>query len=76
VVTDVGDVVDMVGNHGRVVPPGDMAALAAAAADLLLLPAPVRLQLSSSGQAHIRSHFDIDTVAGRYEAEYRVLAGR
>lgn len=76
VATDVGDVTDMVGEHGRIVALGDMTALAAAAADLLLLPAPERAQLATGGQAHIRSQYDIGTVARRYEAEYRALAGR
>ena len=49
-VTDVGDAADIVGELGAVVPSGDMTGLAAAAAELLALPARERATLSSAVQ--------------------------
>ena len=74
VVTDVGDAAYMVGSLGRVVASGDMAGLAAAAANLLTLPASKREELARHLQADVCRRFDIRVVAGRYEAEYRALA--
>lgn len=73
-VTDVGDAAEMVGALGRVVASGDMAGLAAAAADLLMLPAERREALAQALQADVRRRYDIGVVADRYETEYRSLA--
>jgi glycosyltransferase involved in cell wall biosynthesis len=72
-VTDVGDAAEIVGELGRVVPSGDMPALADAVAELLSLPAPAREILSSSAQHAIRRRFDIAVIARRYEDEYRAM---
>lgn len=72
-VTNVGDAAEMVGELGRVVGSGDMPALAAAAAELLTLPAARRGAMADALQADVRRRYEIGAVAERYEREYRTL---
>lgn len=73
-VTDVGDAADIVDGIGRVVASGDMPALADAVADLLALAPQARAQLGARAQQAVRTRFDLQAVAQRYEDEYRSLA--
>ena len=59
-----------------VVPSGDMTGLAAAAAELLALPARERATLSSAVQDVTQKRFDLVVVARRYENEYRHMAAQ
>ena len=74
-VTDVGDSAYIVGDTGRVVPPGDMAGLAAAWAQLLAMPDTERRALGQRARARVAEHFEIGAVVARYEAFYEELAG-
>jgi glycosyltransferase involved in cell wall biosynthesis len=77
VATDVGDVGLMIGDTGRVVPPRDPAALAAAVLGLLDLDADALAALGAAARARISAEFALPAVAARYEALYdEVLAGR
>lgn len=73
-VTDVGDAAFIVGNLGRVVPQGDMLALADAAAELLALPPAARDTLARLVREDVCQRFDIRAVAQQHEQAYRALA--
>ncbi|HEY2892739.1 MAG TPA: glycosyltransferase, partial [Pirellulales bacterium] len=71
VVTDVGDSAKLVGNTGRVVPPGKPLELAGALLDLLNLGAEARQQLGAEARARIARHFDLDRLAWRHLAVWQ-----
>lgn len=73
-VTDVGDSAYIVGNTGRVVPPGDMAGLAIAMESLLIFPADERQALGERARARVAESFEIGQVVKRYEVFYEELA--
>jgi glycosyltransferase involved in cell wall biosynthesis len=78
VATRVGGVHEAVqdGQQGVLVPPGDPAALAAAALGLVLDP-DRRERMGASGVERVREHFSIDRAARRIEAIYEeVLRSR
>jgi len=73
VVTDVGDSALLVGETGRVVPPGDPGALAAAMESLLALAPGPRLALGAAARARIGAHYALPVIAERYQALYASL---
>ncbi|KAF0109280.1 MAG: putative phosphatidylinositol alpha-mannosyltransferase [Anaerolineaceae bacterium] len=76
-VTDVGDAADIVGETGRVVPPGDPPALAEAWQSLLALPAAERAALGQQARRRVLARFDIKQTAAAYARLYRdIIAGR
>ncbi len=70
VVTDVGDSALLVGATGRVVPPGDPGALAAAIDSVLVLDPGARRALGAAARAHIQAHYAMPAIAARYQALY------
>lgn len=74
VVTDVGDSAEIVGNTGRVVAVGDMAALAQQLLDVLHLPAADRATLGRQARARVQAEYEIGHVAGLYQAFYERVA--
>lgn len=72
--TDVGGAARILGDTGRLVPPGDPEALAAALGGLLALPAEERAALSARCRERIAAHFSLEAAAGRYAALYEDLA--
>jgi glycosyltransferase involved in cell wall biosynthesis len=70
VVTDVGDSAWIVGETGRVVPPGDPNALAAAWKSLIAIGSDKRHALGLLARKRIRNNFSLDTVARQYEDIY------
>ncbi len=74
VVTDVGDAALILGDCGRVVPPGDEGAFSAAVAKLLALPDDERQTLGHAARARIAAHYEIETVVARFTEVYRRLA--
>ncbi len=56
------------GETGRLVPPGDAAAIAAAGGELLDLPIEQRLAMGEKGRAVVRERFSLERMADRYEA--------
>jgi glycosyltransferase involved in cell wall biosynthesis len=74
-VTDVGDSAYLVGDTGRVVPPREPAALAAAWDELVLLGPAGRRRLGQAARARIAAHFSLPRVADAYGRLYRQLAG-
>jgi len=75
VVTDVGDAAEIVGETGRVVPPGRADDLAAACEGLLRLPAAERRSLGEAARARIRRRYAIESVVSRFNELYERLAG-
>ncbi len=77
VATDVGDSALIVGNTGRVVPPRDPPALAAALRDILALSGGERGALGERARARVAAHYSLDAVTAQYSALYRAtLAAR
>lgn len=65
------------GETGRLVPPADDRAIAAAVIGLLDLPPEARREMGERGRAHVLQHFTLDGMADRYEELFeRALAER
>lgn len=75
VTTDVGGVREAVvdGETGYVVPPGDVAALAAAMARLSALPSHARLSMGHAARDCAVARFDLEKVTDRWEDLYAEL---
>jgi len=73
VVTDVGDSSWIVGSTGRVVPPRNPQALAAAVRGVLALHPTERKQLGVAARQRVEQEFSLAAVAHRYEDLYRTL---
>ena len=71
VATDIGDSAQVVGDCGRVVAPGDTAALAAALGELAGLSPGERAEIGACGREHVRRLFSIKSVRDRYLDLYR-----
>jgi glycosyltransferase involved in cell wall biosynthesis len=70
VVTDVGDSAGMVGETGRVVPPRDHRALAAACEGLLRIGREGRLALGEAARSRMATLFSLSSIVARYEELY------
>jgi glycosyltransferase involved in cell wall biosynthesis len=68
--TDCGDTAKLLGAHGRVVPPRDPHALAAAWEQLIALGSNGRQRLGSEARRRVAEHYDLDAITARYEALY------
>jgi glycosyltransferase involved in cell wall biosynthesis len=73
-VTDVGDSGLIVHDTGRVVPPGDPIALAAAWRALIGLGPEGRETLGAAARRRIEKHFSLSVVVARYQSLYEELA--
>lgn len=77
VVTDVGDAGWLVGETGRVAPPRDAEALAAALGGLLALGFAGRQDLGRLARERVREHFSLARSVAAYQAVYdKVLGGK
>jgi glycosyltransferase involved in cell wall biosynthesis len=76
VVTDVGDLAELVGQAGRVVPVRDVPALAATLVDMAELPVAARRGLGSAARERIVSTYSIDRAALAYLDLLRRVAER
>ena len=74
VVTDVGDSATIVGDTGRVVPPRDPVALAAAWEEMVRLGPEERAALGRRARARVEARYAIDHVVRQYEELYAELA--
>lgn len=70
VVTDVGDSAWIVGETGRVVPPENAEALAAALGELMAMDADARHALGRAARERVAEHFAIEAIAAQYERLY------
>jgi glycosyltransferase involved in cell wall biosynthesis len=75
VVTDVGDSAKIVGNTGRVVPPRQPEALAAAWQELLQLDPEERAGLGGRARQRVMDLFSLDRMADAYAELYRDIIG-
>ena len=66
VATNVGDVAEIIGDAGIVVPPSDPSVTAAAWCSLLARTPTERTTLGASARTHIGRHFAMSAVASRY----------
>lgn len=71
VATDVGDARRIIGDAGRVVPPRDPDALAAAVRDLLSRPAEARVALAVAARARIAGAFSLARAVTAFDALHR-----
>lgn len=76
VVTDVGDMREMVGGTGRVVPPSDPDALADAAIGLLALDQTHRRTLGAAARERVVVHYSAQNMARGYMRVWLKAAGR
>ncbi len=76
VVTDVGESARIVGDTGRVIRPRDPVGLAEAWLAMLELPGEERARLGASASQRIATHFDLPSIASRYQAVYDEIATR
>jgi len=72
VATDVGDVAEIIGDAGWVVPPGDPEALAEAWLAALALIPKARELLGMQARARIWSNFSIASMVSKYEVLYGI----
>src|SRR5262249_26692679 len=70
VATNSGDAAEIVGATGRIVPPRDPDALAAAWDSLIESGAEARRQLGTAARERVVSLYDLSVITARYEALY------
>jgi glycosyltransferase involved in cell wall biosynthesis len=75
VVTNVGDSALIVGETGRVVPPGNPDALAKAWRELMEAEPQIRRRLGMAARHRVQQHFALAAVVQRYQTIYAQLAG-
>jgi glycosyltransferase involved in cell wall biosynthesis len=73
VVTDVGDAVWIVGDTGRVVPPGNPSALASAWKEIIDLGPEGRAVLGRAARSRVIDRFPLELAVARYETLYEDL---
>lgn len=74
IATDVGDAAEVVGDTGRIVPPGSPAALADALSEFSAMPAARRRALGRRARQRIVRAYDLDDVLDAYGALYSEVA--
>ena len=73
VVTDVGDMAEIVGETGRVVSPNDMTGLARHIVEILQLSDEERRVLGERARDRVQANYDIGNVVRKYERFYEHL---
>ena len=73
VVTAVSDLPEIVGRTGRVVPPRDTAALAAAIEELIAMGAAGRKALGAAARSRVIERYSLESSVAQYEAIYESL---
>lgn len=72
-VTDVGDSAILVGDSGRIVPPRDPEAMAAAWSELAAIGRRGRTELGEQARRRINDQFELGVITRRYEQLYESL---
>jgi glycosyltransferase involved in cell wall biosynthesis len=73
VVTDVGDSAWIVGDTGKVVPPRNPEALAAAWNDLIKMGPDDRTKLGSAARRRVEENYGLPAIVSKYETLYREI---
>lgn len=76
VVTAVSDLPEIVGTTGRVVPPRDSAALAAAIEELVALGRVDRQALGQAARARVIERYSLESSVAQYEAVYESMTAQ
>jgi glycosyltransferase involved in cell wall biosynthesis len=76
VATDVGGVLELVGDEGVTIPPKDQEALACAMLDMMRTSPENRHKLGHSARERIQSRFSIDAKASEWESLYQTVMAR
>ena len=76
VATDVGDSAHVLNGQGRIVPPCDPAALAAAVIDLLRLDPRERDGLVAAARLHVETNYSLSKIAEKYIILYESLLNK
>lgn len=76
VATDVGDCALLLGGHGRIVPPGDPRAMAAAIAEIASASLARRTEMGEAARARIVDAFGLDTTIDAYAQLYHSILKR
>jgi glycosyltransferase involved in cell wall biosynthesis len=66
----------MVGDTGRIVPPGDPESAAVAWAQVLRLAPDVRFALGEAARERVTNLYEMSSIAGRYRQFYEALVSR
>jgi glycosyltransferase involved in cell wall biosynthesis len=74
IASDVGDAAALIGDTGRVVPPANAPALAAAILALVAEGEPARARRGGAARQRILEHYSIDAVVARHAAIYGAMA--
>jgi glycosyltransferase involved in cell wall biosynthesis len=72
--TDVGDLAELVGETGKVVPPANPQALAEAMTELLALDREQRVRLGLAARRRVQERYPLSSVVLRYQSLYQELA--
>jgi len=73
VATDVGDTHLIVGNTGRIVPPGDSSLFSEALFEISKMDDTERRMLGGQGRARIKTEFSLSAMVSRYETLYKTV---
>jgi len=76
VATNVGDSALIVGESGKIVPPGNPDALAEAWRELIEAGPDIRHHLGMTARLRVKQHFSLPAVVERYQAIYAQLLGK
>jgi glycosyltransferase involved in cell wall biosynthesis len=71
VATRTGDVEEIIGTTGEVVPPRSVDELRAALERVLMMPDAIRRALGDAARERVEARFGLDRIVDRYEALYR-----
>ena len=74
VATEVGDVANIIGNTGFVVPAGNPSLLAKSAIKFFQMPIDKRLSMSQAAISRIKSLFEINSIAAKYRTAYEAAS--
>lgn len=76
VVTEISDLPEIVGTTGRVVPPKNSAALAAAIEEMIAIGPARRQELGAAARARVIERYSLESAVAEYEAVYESMVAQ